>query len=230
MAPEDYEALIASSFEDHRLSRAERQELGAAFAAIDRDEDRAQLRRQAFDLVRGALGNAADAPLLDWLDGIVKSLYHPTDEVEPDDQPEAWFSPSQDCARRIVQLFEHAKACVDVCVFTITDDRITRALLEAHDRGVIVRVLTDDAKAEDLGSDIERIRQSRILTRADHGLGHMHHKFAIFDRARLLTGSYNWTLGAARDNQENFVVTSDKRLVATYSQAFEGLWERLGRS
>ncbi|MCA9056002.1 MAG: endonuclease, partial [Planctomycetaceae bacterium] len=50
-----------------------------------------------------------------------------------------------------------ARETVDVCVFTITDDRITRAILDAHRRRVRIRILSDDDKSGDLGSDVERL-------------------------------------------------------------------------
>ena len=55
----------------------------------------------------------------------------------------------------------------------------------------------------------------------------MHHKFAVFDSTILLNGSYNWTRGAASNNEENFVVTNNSRLVAIFSKAFEDLWQQL---
>jgi cardiolipin hydrolase len=56
---------------------------------------------------------------------------------------------------------------------------------------------------------------------------HMHHKFAILDGATLLTGSYNWTRGAARDNEENLIVTDEPRLVNPFALTFEHLWAKL---
>ena len=56
----------------------------------------------------------------------------------------------------------------------------------------------------------------------------MHHKFALFDARLLLTGSYNWTRGAADSNEENIVVTPDAHLVRSFSTAFDDLWKRLG--
>jgi phosphatidylserine/phosphatidylglycerophosphate/cardiolipin synthase-like enzyme len=43
----------------------------------------------------------------------------------------------------------------------------------------------------------------------------------------LLNGSYNWTRGAAESNEENFVITDDKKLLAAFSSAFEELWEEI---
>jgi phosphatidylserine/phosphatidylglycerophosphate/cardiolipin synthase-like enzyme len=56
----------------------------------------------------------------------------------------------------------------------------------------------------------------------------MHHKFAVFDASLVLTGSYNWTRGAAIENEENVIVSGDPRHVTAFSRAFERLWKRLG--
>ena len=85
-----------------------------------------------------------------------------------------------------------------------------------------MRIITDDAKADDLGSDIDRLGRPGIAVRVDRSPFHMHHKFAIVDGATLLTGSYNWTRGAARDNEENLIVTDEPRLVSAFASTFDG--------
>jgi cardiolipin hydrolase len=115
---------------------------------------------------------------------------------------------------------------VDVCVFTITDDRIAGPILAAHQRGVRLRILSDNEKELDPGSDVPRLRDAGVPVRIDRSPYHMHHKFAIFDGASLLTGSYNWTRGAATNNEENFLVTGDPNLVRAFAAEFERLWGR----
>ncbi len=66
-----------------------------------------------------------------------------------------------------------------------------------------------------------------IPLRVDRSPFHMHHKFLVVDGQTLLTGSYNWTRGAARDNEENLIVTGEPRLVSAFAAAFDRLWERL---
>jgi mitochondrial cardiolipin hydrolase len=141
---------------------------------------------------------------------------------------EAWFSPHDDCPGRIINLFAEARSSVDVCVFTITDDRVSDSILAAHCEGIRIRIITDDDKAHDLGSDIDRLAAAGIPVRIDHSPFHMHHKFAIFDGRILLQGSFNWTRGAARDNQEDLVVTDDPRLVTAFGREFERLWTQFG--
>src|SRR6185312_11991251 len=140
---------------------------------------------------------------------------------------EAHFSPGEHCPCRIAQLFGRAVGKVDVCVFTITDDRITSAVIDAHRRGVAIRIITDNDKANDEGSDIVRLDEAGIPVRVDRTEYHMHHKFAVFDDSILLTGSYNWTRGAARFNNENFIVTTEPRLISPFANSFEQLWNKL---
>jgi cardiolipin hydrolase len=227
--PPDVAERLSQSFAQRPLSRAERQELAEFFEGLDRDDLRGEARGIAFRMVRDALSQPTDpAGLLDWLEDVIKALFRPARPAAAEVVSEACFSPGQDCARRIVQLLSGARKAIDACVFTITDDRISDALVEARKRGIATRIITDDEKAHDLGSDIERFRSAGIPVRVDRSEYHMHHKFALIDGARLLTGSYNWTRGASRDNEENFIITTDRRLVEAFGRTFEALWKRLG--
>ena len=187
------------------------------------------IRGQAFEVARAALANPADAGVIGWLEDVVKALKEGGGAAvaSPRSTASAYFSPGDECPRAIIGLLDRSRRSVEACVFTITDDRLSNALIAAHRRGVAVRVITDNAKAEDLGSDAGRIEAAGIALRVDRSAYHMHHKFAVFDADTLLTGSYNWTRGAAVDNEENLVVADDPRLVGPFSAAFERLWARL---
>lgn len=140
---------------------------------------------------------------------------------------EAYFAPEDDIVARLRDLLDEAERSIDACVFTITDDRLSHALLDAHRRGVRVRVVTDDLKSLDEGSDAERLRKAGLALRYDASEHHMHHKFVVFDGDLLATGSYNWTRSAARFNRENVLVTSEPRLVSRFDAEFVRLWGEL---
>ena len=145
----------------------------------------------------------------------------------PSPTSHAYFSPGPGCLGCIVEHFRAARRSVDVCVFTITDDRVAGTMLETHRRGVRIRIVTDNDKAGDLGSDIERLEAAGITTKIDRTPYHMHHKFAIFDGTRLVNGSYNWTRGAAEQNAENLIDTGDAEVVAAFQRQFDALWAKL---
>lgn len=226
MNPEDIQPLLQQTLEDRRLSRGERQALGRVFQGLDRAEQRLSVCRQSFDVARQHLADPASRDMVDWLEEIVRAAWHEP-ETPPAEVAEAHFSPGDNCPRRIAQLFQHARQSADICVFTITDDRVSDAILEAHHRGIAIRIVTDNEKVNDVGSDIPRLREAGIAVRVDHSEYHMHHKFALFDDSPLLTGSFNWTRGAAEKNEENFIITSEPRFIRLFAQRFERLWDKL---
>jgi len=77
---------------------------------------------------------------------------------------------------RLMSLLSSARTSIDVCVFTITCDEISAALLDAHRRGVRVRVITDNDQAANTGSDIARLRSAGVPVATDADTAHMHHK------------------------------------------------------
>jgi phosphatidylserine/phosphatidylglycerophosphate/cardiolipin synthase-like enzyme len=228
MSPADLDALLSQTLADRKLSGSEKDALrGFAVAHIDSPQDQAVARSRAFEIARQTTADDDAKRLLTWLEEVLKSLAPPTAATGASEPSTAYFSPGDACLGQIAHRFAAARKSVDVCVFTVTDDRIARALLDAHRRGVAVRLITDNDKAADLGSDIDRIAAAGVPVRVDRTPFHMHHKFAIFDRARLLNGSYNWTRGAAEQNEENIVDTGDPRLVTEFQREFDALWARL---
>jgi mitochondrial cardiolipin hydrolase len=224
MTPEEMDSWLTRSLEDRRFSRSERQALGVMLDSSESNIDRELIRRKAFEIARS---NSADPTVLEWLEDVLKAVRDQGESVGKPPVAEAYFSPGDECLRAIIRLLQHSHQSVDICVFTITDDRLAEAVLGAHRRGVAIRVITDNAKAEDLGSDVGRFEQAGIPLRVDRSPYHMHHKFAIFDASTLLTGSYNWTRGAAVDNEENLIVTNEPRLVGPFCSTFDHLWANL---
>ena len=226
MSIQDFQQYLVQSLDDRRLSRNEQRGLSAVLG--DEAISPSQLgayRNAAFEMAKEQIRR--DVPptdVLDWLEDVVKVLIPKgaSDAVRSD----ACFSPGETCLKRIRTLFRQARQSADVCVFTVTDDRITEQIVAAHRRGVRVRLISDNDKSFDRGSDVEMLERSGIEVRIDRTEHHMHHKFALFDRKLLLTGSYNWTRSAAEYNEENLIVTDHQVLLRDFSEEFERLWER----
>ena len=101
----------------------------------------------------------------------------------------------------------------------------------AHQRGVRVRIITDDEKQDDQGSKAYGLKSRGISVRNDgNGLSHMHHKFAVLDNAVLLNGSFNWTRSAVLHNRENVVISTDPGLISAFSTEFNKLWNQFSRN
>ena len=163
MTPAELDEIFHRTLDDKKLSRGERKALTQILTDEQPDKDQlAVFRHEAFAVAREHMHDPRDRQVAGWLEDVCKLLLPPTDAMAV---AEARFSPGQDCVRRVISLFAHARSSVDICVFTITDDRIADAIIEAHGRGVAIGVITDDMKAMDRGSDIERLRRAGIEVR-----------------------------------------------------------------
>jgi len=98
--------------------------------------------------------------------------------------------------------------------------------LAAHQRSIKVRIVSDNDKSGDKGSDIYRLAQAGVPIRLDRSSYHMHHKYALIDDNYLITGSFNWTRSASDKNQENIILLDDESLVSEFSEQFDSLWQR----
>jgi len=215
---------LQQSFVDRHLENDEKIALRNIALPLS-SELRRFARNRAFDQVQQALatGDTDASASLRWLEQVIRTL----DATAPDPvRSQAHFSPGNACRNAIVDCLHQAQRSVDICVFTLSDDRISDAVLKTHHRGIRVRIISDNDKCNDEGSDVDLLRRQGVPVRIDDTPYHMHHKFALFDGDLLLNGSFNWTRSASELNHENILVTSDAGLVAAFARQFEDLWER----
>lgn len=125
--------------------------------------------------------------------------------------------------RRLVSYLRDARSTLDVCVFTINDDELRDVVLERHQSGVRVRIISDNRMLGTTGSDVRWLADRGVAVKVDRAAGHMHHKFAIVDN-EILNGSYNWTAAAATGNYENATITNDPAMVTKFVDYFERFW------
>ena len=216
---------LRDSLGDLKLSTDERDELRQLGDNLTSDQLRF-MRNRAFALVRELVRQPEQAEAaLKWLEQVIKTLDR-TPTIAPQGIASAHFSPGESCRRKIRELLQQARHSVEICVYTISDDQLSEAILACHQRGIAVRVLSDNDKLYDDGSDIQWLRERGVPLRVDNSPFHMHHKFAIFDQRILLNGSFNWTRSATTSNEENLLVTDQPQLVASFRSEFDTLWAR----
>jgi len=134
-----------------------------------------------------------------------------------------WFSPGSSIRTVLLNSIRSAQRSIDVCVYNFTDDRIANALTMAMERGVKVTVLTERSSMTCRGSVVAKLRQIGAATFVvERGTRLMHHKLAIFDDRYVLSGSYNYT-NAALKNDENLTLISQAANVRDYIDNFRKL-------
>ncbi|HET7215567.1 MAG TPA: phospholipase D-like domain-containing protein [Terriglobia bacterium] len=138
------------------------------------------------------------------------------------------FTSQASVARTIERLLLEARVSVDAALYRITNPRLARALGEARNRGLRVRLLVDRNKYQETAATREILAESALPFQAIYGRkekgSKLHHKFAVLDRHIVLTGSYNWTLDSEERNLDHILVLRDPRLALAYQEEFERLW------
>jgi phosphatidylserine/phosphatidylglycerophosphate/cardiolipin synthase-like enzyme len=159
--------------------------------------------------------------ILDWVKSVNSALLLP----QPGTLSDAYFSPGEACRNVILKQINSAINELNICVFTISDDLISDSIITAHKQGKHIRIITDNDKSHDEGSDIAQLARAGVKVKMDRTEYHMHHKFMVTDQKAVVTGSYNWTRSAAKFNQENIVVSQEAGLIKSYLKEFEQLWK-----
>jgi len=142
---------------------------------------------------------------------------------------------------RVASLIDGAQHSVDIAMYSYSDARIATALENAVARGVEIRFIFETANDDrtKTGSALENSKSAR-LERMGINVRYvnkiMHHKFMIVDGPRsdvnaadtawLVTGSGNWSNGAATRYNENTLFLRGQRELNLRLQAeFNHLWE-----
>jgi len=136
-----------------------------------------------------------------------------------------FFNPGNAGFEELAGTLRSAKKTLDLCLFTISDDRLSQIVLDVHAAGVKVRLITDDDMHQAMKtSDVASLQKAGIQVRFDRKKVHMHHKFVLVDDELCVHGSLNWSTGALRNNRENIIITRSDHIIESFAAEFERLW------
>jgi phosphatidylserine/phosphatidylglycerophosphate/cardiolipin synthase-like enzyme len=133
------------------------------------------------------------------------------------------FSRVEQCDNLLINLISQARKSVYVAIYSFTRDGLARALIDAKNRGVEVKIIIEEENAYGQGSDYRMLKEAGVDIRLDGNPALMHHKFMVVDGEIIVTGSYNWSTAAEDRNDENFVVIRDRSVAERFMQEFNRL-------
>ena len=127
-----------------------------------------------------------------------------------------WFSPSGGCTTACVAALDGAKESVYVQAYSFTSAPIAQALVNAKNRGVVVKVILDKSQRSERYTEADFIAHAGIPTWIDAKHSIAHNKIMVIDEAIIITGSFNFTKSAESSNAENMLVIHAKPMAARY--------------
>ena len=139
-----------------------------------------------------------------------------------------YFSPQGNAViKGILPLIKEAKETIDVSIFFLTHNKISKALVAAKERGIRVRVILDSTAAKNGYSKHNYLRDNGIEVKVENWGGKMHMKAAVIDKKHVVVGSMNWTLAGEKKNDENTIIINSSKLGHQLSLFFKELWNSI---
>ncbi|MCB9638111.1 MAG: carbohydrate-binding protein [Myxococcales bacterium] len=118
---------------------------------------------------------------------------------------------------------------IHASVFNINDREIADKLIEAHQAGVDVKLLTAAHQMDPnktYQTEYKRLQAAGVPVVGvvrDEMFGSNHTKFAIFDGHTVSMGSYNWESRSNDENNENMMVLRSPEIATLYEDMFRGV-------
>jgi phosphatidylserine/phosphatidylglycerophosphate/cardiolipin synthase-like enzyme len=130
---------------------------------------------------------------------------------------EVRFSPKGGCTEAVVAEIDAARQTILVQAYSFTSTPIAKALVDAHNRGVDVRVILDKSQQTEKYSSADFVEHAEIPVWIDSKHSIAHNKVMVIDGATVITGSFNFTNAAEDHNAENLLVIRSPELARTYA-------------
>jgi phospholipase D len=167
--------------------------------------------------------------VLSWLYGRCSRPHAPAGNGPWETSWAVYFSPNGGATHAILDCIRRAQYTILVQAYLLYSTRLAGALARAHQRGVQVHIILD-ANAQTHYPPVPAVSLllgARIPVSLDERHVWAHDKVMILDGEFVITGSYNWTLAAEKDNGENLLVIRDPRLAGVYTKNW---WRHAGHS
>ena len=140
-----------------------------------------------------------------------------------------YFCPNKQIINTVIlPEIEKAQDYIYLSMFLITNNKIVQSLIDAHNRGVEVKLIIDAHHALQGYSKHEQLRAAGIKVKVENWAGKMHAKTVLIDDKTIISGSANWTHSAFRYNDENLLVFKNvSKEVLFLKKEFKKSWNSI---
>jgi phosphatidylserine/phosphatidylglycerophosphate/cardiolipin synthase-like enzyme len=134
------------------------------------------------------------------------------------------FSPEDGVAKYVVQRLKAAKTNIRFLAFSYTADDIATTMIARKQAGLVVQGVFEKQNASGSDAEYAKLKSGGVDVLEDSNCYILHHKVIVIDERTVITGSYNFTGSAERDNDENLVIVDDPNLARAYLEEFQRVY------
>lgn len=120
----------------------------------------------------------------------------------------------------LISLLNAASTSIDASLFSLARESVCDALVQAHERGVTVRITCE----RDYYASFQVLEEAGMPAVPDTRSGLMHNKFFVIDRRIVWTGSTNMTDEGFSSNHNNSPAIVCPELALAYEVEFEEMF------
>ena len=145
-----------------------------------------------------------------------KLLPHSSSQLSTQISPtiEVGFSPNGAALPLIIKVIRSAKKSICMAAYSFTLKNIAQELINAKERGVLVKVVTGKVLRDFRYNVFQYLRDNLVQVHVNTHYQIMHNKFIVVDDITVETGSFNYSKSAVKKNAENVIVLWNNQNVA----------------
>lgn len=140
---------------------------------------------------------------------------------------ETYFSPDDKVMSQILSEIRGAQNSIEFMIFAFSSEKMLDSILAKMEQGVKVRGIFDNRfRNSDWGKKVfEALKAKGAEVKYDDMPNLVHHKVMIIDRKTVISGSYNFSQNAEKENDENILIIHSPRVAQKYNKEFWILWD-----
>ena len=123
----------------------------------------------------------------------------------------------------LVKAIHAARLSIDVAAYSLSLNSVRYALINAHKRGVNVRMVMESTNMD--RSDPLALIAAGIPIIGDNRPGLMHNKFMVIDKSEVWLGSMNYTDAGTYEDNNNMMRILSTKIAEDYSLEFKEMFE-----
>ncbi|MEK7810165.1 MAG: phospholipase D-like domain-containing protein [Chloroflexota bacterium] len=133
---------------------------------------------------------------------------------------ENYFASDDEVTTAIVNRLKQAKTSINFMAFSFTEDEIGAALIGRMTAGVKVRGVFENTGSQTKFSEFTALKAAGADVLIDGNPYLMHHKVFIIDGQTVIFGSFNFSVNAQDDNDENLLIVDDAGMAKLFEEEF----------
>lgn len=133
-----------------------------------------------------------------------------------------YFSPKSDTITPLLKEIRSAEKSIHFMAFSFTHDTLGTAMRDRFASGIEVRGVFEARQTDNPYAEYRAMKAAGLSVILDKNSGTMHHKVIVVDADTVITGSYNFSKNAEKNNSENLlIIKGNREIAAAYLAEFE---------